>query len=266
MYTLPLTQRQTWFQEEDQIQRFRFQEHGIIMFKAPGREGKTVLPLIEQFVAFKLAQGEYVHWIDGACRIDPSRLIPFLKSMNAPIEASLSRLFLSRGFTLHQLHAQLERLPSELAITQSTTVIIEGMLCMHEDPQINPCESRALFRRQCQLLKMMIHQQPTQLMMVLGSSRNNYRHPEFITQLERLSKTMIQGYWKGRGKNRQLWLLHKEINIHQEFSAIIQLNNLHYSANLQNRPTSSGFTLEHHAKMNSVPVCETLYRDSYLET
>ena len=47
-------------------------------------------------------------------RIDPERFILLLEFLEADVEACLARLYLSRGFTLHQLDRQLERLPDEL--------------------------------------------------------------------------------------------------------------------------------------------------------
>ena len=49
----------------------------------PGRSGKSMRCVAEHWVAHALAQGRTVHWVDGACRIDPARFIPLLEAMGA---------------------------------------------------------------------------------------------------------------------------------------------------------------------------------------
>ena len=58
----------------------------------PGRSGKSMRTVSEHWVAYALDRGEVVHWVDGACRIDPARFIPLLEYLEADVEACLARL------------------------------------------------------------------------------------------------------------------------------------------------------------------------------
>ena len=90
---------------------------GMTLFKGSSRRCQLARSVAEVCVSEMLARQEFVHWVDGACRIDPSRLIPLLSKRSDDIRGCLSRMLVSRGFTLHQFLQQIERLPNEVALT-----------------------------------------------------------------------------------------------------------------------------------------------------
>ena len=69
-----------------------------------------------------------------------------MRSLNCPIEDGLRRLYIGRGFTLHQLHALIQRVHHEVALTQASMIVIDGMLAMFLDEQIKRFEARSILR------------------------------------------------------------------------------------------------------------------------
>ena len=53
----------------------------------PGRAGKSMRCVAEHWVSHALTEGNVVHWVDGACRIDPGRFIPVLEALGADVES-----------------------------------------------------------------------------------------------------------------------------------------------------------------------------------
>ena len=131
-----------------------------------------------------LARQEFVHWVDGACRIDPSRLIPLLGKRSDDIRGCLSRMLVSRGFTLHQFLQQIERLPNEIALTNSSLVVIDGILQMHADELIRKRESRAILNRSVQILESLSKQGVNVLIIERNKSRDT-RHTESLEYIQR---------------------------------------------------------------------------------
>lgn len=119
---------------------------GITLLEGPGYFGKNVRHVVQNWTAILLSQGHSVHWIDGGHRFDPSRFFPAMRSLNCHIEDGLRRLYIGRGFTLHQLHALILRVRNEVALTHASMVVIDGMLAMFLDEQIKRFESRSILR------------------------------------------------------------------------------------------------------------------------
>lgn len=174
----------------------------------PGRAGKSMRCVAEHWVTHALAQGEVVHWVDGACRIDPSRFIPRLEMLGADVEACLARLYLSRGFTLHQLDRQIERLPHELAITRAPMVVIDGLLAMHGDDAVSRLESRTLFRRHVGILRQLSGQHHAAVIAITGSSSPQHVDPRLLQHLHRHAQNHLKGSWNGGRRRRRLYLRH----------------------------------------------------------
>jgi hypothetical protein len=174
----------------------------------PGHAGRGMRPVAEHWVVEALVRGEVVHWVDGACRIDPSRLLPALAERNADTDACLSRLYLSRGFTLHQLDRQLERLPQELAITRSPLVVIDGLLAMHGDDAIRRIESRVLLRRHLQVMQDIAERQHRAVVVITESTTNDSHHQRLIQCIHRHAQNHLVGHWQGSRHKRMLHLHH----------------------------------------------------------
>ena len=190
----------------------------IYHLSGPGRAGKSMRSVGEHWVASALARGEVVHWVDGACRIDPARFIPLLEFLEADVEACLARLYLSRGFSLHQLDRQLERLPDELAITRSPMVVVDGLLAMHNDDAISPLESRTLLRRHVDILRELVHQRQTAVVAITGRADGPHTNTRHIEYIQRHAQNHLEGKWQGRRRQRTLHLRHRRTGISGHWS------------------------------------------------
>ncbi len=175
----------------------------------PGRSGKSMRCVAEHWVAHALVQGRTVHWVDGACRIDPARFIPLLEAMGAEAEPCLARLYLSRGFTLHQLDRQLERLPDELAITRSPMVVVDGLLAMHSDDAVSSLESRTLLRRHTNILRHLAHRHHTAVVAITGLDHGPSDLARHVRYVRRHSQNHLEGTWRGRRRQRLLHVIHR---------------------------------------------------------
>lgn len=185
----------------------------IYHLSGPGRAGKNMRNISEHWVACALARGEVVHWVDGACRIDPARFIPLLEFLEADVEACLARLYLSRGFTLHQLDRQLERLSNELAITRSPMVVVDGLLAMHNDDAVSSLESRTLLRRHVHILRELAHRKQTAVIAITGRADDPGTHTRHVQYVQRHAQNHLEGRWQGRRRRRLLHLQHRQTGI-----------------------------------------------------
>lgn len=174
----------------------------------PGRGGKSMRPVAEHWVAEALACGETVHWVDGACRIDPARLLPVLAAAGADTEACLARLYLSRGFTLHQLDRQLHRLSSELDITRSPLLVVDGLVTMHEDDGIKRLESRTLLRRHLAVLSRLAARHRTAVVIITEAHGRSVHQRRLLQQIHRRAHQHLIGHWRGSRRKRTLFLHH----------------------------------------------------------
>ena len=185
----------------------------LYQLAGPGREGKSMRCVAEHWVTHALAQGEVVHWVDGACRIDPARFIPGLEALGADVEACLKRLYLSRGFTLHQLDRQIERLPHELAITRAPLVVIDGLLAMHGDDAVSRLESRTLLRRHVRMLRNLAEQQHAAVVAITGTVHSPHTDARLLQHLHRHAQNHLEGRWVGGRRRRRLHLHHRRSGI-----------------------------------------------------
>ena len=180
----------------------------IYHISGPGAAGGRMRPVVEQWVVQAIEHEQTVHWIDGACRMNPARFIPLLEQHGLPINESLSRIFLSRGFTLHQLDSQLARLPSELAITKSPIVVVDGLVAMHEDDAIGSLESRILLRRHIHLLESIAHQRQVAVILITEASSASKRHERRLKYLRRHAHNHLHGRLIRRKRTSVLHLYH----------------------------------------------------------
>lgn len=182
----------------------------LYQLSGPGRAGKSMRCVAEHWVAHALVQGEVVHWVDGACRIDPSRFIPLLEALGGDVEACLGRLYLSRGFTLHQLDRQIERLPHELAITRSPMVVLDGLMAMHGDDAVSRLESRTLLKRHVRILRQLAEQHHAAVIAITGTEHSSHTDSRLLHHLHRHAQNHLEGAWRGRRRQRTLHLKHRK--------------------------------------------------------
>lgn len=121
-------------------------KRGITWIEGPGYFGKEIGFLAQETAVILLSEGRTVHWIDGAHRFNPSTFFESLRIRNCGLEEGLRRLYIGRGFTLHQLHALILRAHQEIMITKASLIVVDGLLAMFLDEQIRRYEGRAILR------------------------------------------------------------------------------------------------------------------------
>ena len=173
---------------------------GMTLFKGTTRRCQLARSVAEICVSEMLAKGEFVHWVDGACRIDPSRLIPLLSRQSEDIRGCLSRMLVSRGFTLHQFLQQIERLPNEVRLTGSSLVVIDGILQMHADELVRKRESRAILNRSVEILSALSKQGINVLIIERNRGRNK-QHIALLDYVRRRCLDCVNISYKPRTKN-----------------------------------------------------------------
>ena len=116
-----------------------------------------------------------------------------------------------RGFTLHQLDRQLERLPDELAITRSPMVVVDGLLAMHSDDAVSSLESRTLLRRHTNILRHLAHQHHGRCRHHRPRSRTVRSYTPMSTCVA-IHKTTSRA-WRGRRRQRLPHVVHRRSGI-----------------------------------------------------
>jgi hypothetical protein len=109
--------------------------------------GDGMRPLTAAAAAWGVARGLRVFVVDAANRFDPYQLAREGRKRGLRPEQVLSRVWVARAFTCHQL-VQLvqENLPVELAGVEKALVILLGPCSLFYDEQVPLAERRRLFR------------------------------------------------------------------------------------------------------------------------
>ena len=173
-----------------------------------GFGGKTMRSYAEAWTAIALINGEYVHWIDGACRFNPARIIKCLPSHIPESNNLLHNLFVGRGFTVHQFSALIERLASELSITKAKLVVIDGPVVMHLDEQVKDREARALLKKSLQHLAHCASKYHIAIILITSSKPYSKRHASLLKMIEHNCPRRLTGRMEKRGKTGRMHLLH----------------------------------------------------------
>ena len=168
---------------------------GITLLEGPGFFGKEVRIVAQQWTTALLSQGHAIHWIDGGNRFDPTRFFSSLQSLNCNIEDCLRRLYIGRGFTLHQLHALIIRIRHEVALTKASMVVIDGVMSMFLDEQIKRFEARSILRHCLTLLQDVSTQCP--VILLDGRTTSKMHHQLKQTMRPHLSHE-LRATWEDR--------------------------------------------------------------------
>ena len=109
--------------------------------------GAGMRPLTAAAAAWGVARGLRVFVLDAANRFDPYQLAREGRKRGLRPEQVLSRVWVARAFTCHQL-VQLvqDSLPAQLAGVENALVILLGPCSLFYDEQVPLAERRRLFR------------------------------------------------------------------------------------------------------------------------
>ena len=175
----------------------RIPSTGITLLEGPGYFGKDGRLLAQHWTSILLSKGHAVHWIDGGHRFDPSKFFPAMRSLNCPIEDGLRRLYIGRGFTLHQLHALIQRVRHEVALTQASMIVVDGMLAMFLDEQIKRFEARSILRHCMTSLEEVGRNCP---IVLLDGKTMSPLHQQLKHTMRPYLRHRLQGTWGDREK------------------------------------------------------------------
>ena len=167
----------------------------------------------ENWAASALLRGECVHWIDGASRIDPARVLAAFPPTEPAPQEHLRRLFIGRGFTVHQLTTLVERLIREVSITASPLVIIDGPIGMHLDRQVGDHEARCLMRRMVANLQHLARMHHVAVIIITSNRPKSKRHQHLLSMVERRADQQLR-------QAEQTKLRNRGVLVHQPTGAI----------------------------------------------
>ena len=173
---------------------------GITLIEGPGFFGKDIRFVVQHWTAICLSKGHAVHWIDGGHRFDPSRFFPTMRALNCDLEDGLRRLYIGRGFTLHQLHALIRRMRHEIVLTKASMVVIDGMLAMFLDEHIKRFESRSILRHCLEALEELSRTCPV---VVLDGNATSPLHQQLKHTMRPQINHHLKAVW---GNRRQTYL------------------------------------------------------------
>jgi hypothetical protein len=106
------------------------------------------LPMVLAGVARLLGTNRRIYCADGCNRFDPYRFSQWARSMGMDPTAVLSRVYLSRAFTIHQMAAlATEELPRLSIDPEPPLVVFLGIETLFLDEQVPHFEREHLFRR-----------------------------------------------------------------------------------------------------------------------
>ena len=185
----------------------------IYQLQGTGRVGSSMRKYAENWAASALLRGECVHWIDGASRIDPARVLAAFPPTEPAPQEHLRRLFIGRGFTVHQLTTLVERLIREVSITASPLVIIDGPIGMHLDRQVGDHEARCLMRRMVANLQHLARMHQVAVIIITSNRPKSKRHQHLLSMVERRADQQLR-------QAEQTKLRNRGVLVHQPTGAI----------------------------------------------
>ena len=185
----------------------------IYQLQGSGRVGSSMRKYAEIWAASALLRGECVHWVDGASRIDPARILAAFPPTESAPQEHLRRLFIGRGFTVHQLTTLVERLAREVSITASPLVIIDAPIGIHLDQQVGDHEARCLMRRMVVNLQHLAKTHHVAVIIITSNQPKSKRHQHLLSMVERRANQQLQ-------QAQQTTLRNRGILMHQPTGAI----------------------------------------------
>ena len=186
---------------------------GVYQLCGSGLSGKSMRNYAEAWTAIALMKGEYVHWIDGACRFNPARITECFPD-NVPESNNLLRnLFVGRGFTVHQFSSLISRLEHELNITNSKLVIVDGPILMHLDSQIKDREARILLKRTMKILSDLAAEKQISIIVITAGKSYSKRHAGLLQIVDKYVSQRLTGRVQKIGRNQRMYLVHEPTGV-----------------------------------------------------
>ncbi|MEC7589236.1 MAG: hypothetical protein VX483_01695 [Candidatus Thermoplasmatota archaeon] len=182
---------------------------GIYRLCGSGFAGKTMRVYAEAWTAMALMNGQYVHWIDGACRFNPARVLACFPDTYPNANDLLHNLFIGRGFTVHQFTSLIDRVANELAITMAKLIIVDGPIVMHLDAQVKDREARTLLKRSIDKLNEIAVKNDVAVIVITAAKAHSKRHKMLLDIIDNYCNQSLMGRRRKIGNRRKMWLIHR---------------------------------------------------------
>ena len=181
---------------------------GIYRLCGSGFAGKTMRKYAEAWAAMALMDGQYVHWIDGACRFNPARVLACFPETYPNANNLLHNLFIGRGFTVHQFASLIDRIVNELAITMAKLIIVDGPIAMHLDSQVKDREARILLKRCMAKLNQVAVTKGVAVIVITAAKYHSKRHKMLLDIVDNHCNQRLLGRKKKLTGGVKMWLVH----------------------------------------------------------
>ena len=182
---------------------------GIYRLCGSGFAGKTMRVYAEAWTAMALMNGQYVHWIDGACRFNPARVLACFPDTYPNANDLLHNLFIGRGFTVHQFTSLIDRVANELAITMAKLIIVDGPIVMHLDAQVKDREARTLLKRSIDKLNQIAVNNDVAVIVITAAKAHSKRHKMLLDIVDNHCNQSLLGRRRKIGSRGKMWLIHR---------------------------------------------------------
>ena len=182
---------------------------GIYRLCGSGFAGKTMRIYAEAWTAMALMNGQYVHWIDGACRFNPARVLACFPDSYPNANDLLHNLFIGRGFTVHQFTSLIDRVANELAITMAKLIIVDGPIVMHLDAQVKDREARTLLKRSIDKLNQIAVKNDVAVIVITAAKAHSKRHKMLLDIVDNHCNQSLLGRRRKIGSRGKMWLIHR---------------------------------------------------------
>tara|TARA_B100001121_G_scaffold95702_1_gene84638 strand:- start:6062 stop:6814 length:753 start_codon:yes stop_codon:yes gene_type:complete len=181
---------------------------GIYRLCGSGFAGKAMRSYAEAWTAMALMGGQYVHWIDGACRFNPERILRCFPPTLPEANYLLRNLFIGRGFTVHQFSSLVERIADELSITEAQLIVVDGPVAMHLDSQVRDREARTLLKRSMTRLSEIANRNNVAVIVITAAKPYSKRHKTLLNIIDSRCNQKLIGRKKRQGNQTKMWLVH----------------------------------------------------------
>lgn len=138
-----------------------------------------------------LLAGDRLCWVDGVNAFDPYAVARLAKRAGRSPKELLARVYVSRAFTCHQVHALVvDRLPQAVRELPADGVVAVGLGATFHDDEVPAPEAAALFDDVVGALERLAAQ-GVPVLVVDPSLPQDYREPRFARALSRAAGVVL---------------------------------------------------------------------------